>query len=484
MRALFSILILLFNVSAEAQHIYSINAYSLYLQMEDTDKRIAIAAFEKLFDFDTKTIDSLNLEFQIAGTKFTNGPYWDYLLPARKLHLYCVQNNFNDKDTAVIARLNFLSNYYLPYCNRYTAENALISTLTLNNISTVELWALENAPFLESLNSISRIVDKFYSKHWKELIRNRRYLKLYLKTTNVLWFNHSGSCGNYLGKFGESTTANRPFLKPLLQETTDEDIKNAITELLNGDYWGKVNTKKEEVLNFRAKEISDTSLPWPANMRYAPIILNFEDTLKALSKCDLTNNSVKEKYLKILALATYTQLGTALQYSLKIKSVDLDGKPDSLWYANALLEEHFDIPVGGRLLGSMDSLKDFLRNYYSYSERELYKYYLKKDCINIYTKHGKLDFQKIYNILKFDYSPAYFNTTYNRTEGIFAITKILEYHFNTTLGLPLKNQHSDGFNYISNFTLERREKWMKYLVAHHLVKVSKNDTYAFIDCRS
>lgn len=456
------------------------NPYDLYLQMEDTDKRIAIAAFEKLFDFDTKTIENLNLEFQNNSYR----SYWDYLIPARKLHFYCVQNNFNDKDTAIIARLDFLSNYYLPYCKRYTTENVLINTLTLNNVSTVELWALEHAASLDYLNSISRIIDKFYSNHWKELIGDKRYLKLYLKTTSALWFNHSGSCGNYLGKFGESTAVNTQLLTPILQETKDEDIKHAIIELLNGDYWERVNAKKEEVLSFRAKKISDTSSPWPENMRHAPVISNFEDSLKTLLKYNLAIDSVKEHYLKILALATYPQLGTALQYSLKIKTSGVYGEPDSLSYANSLLLEAFDIPFPFPMLRSMEELKVFLKNYHQFNEMELYQFYLKEDCINIYTKKGALDFQQIYDILKFDYSPFYFNESYSRSEGIYAITKILEYHFHTTLGLPLKAENSDGFFIVSNFILERREKWMEYLLEHHLVKLPKNDTYSFIDSQS
>jgi hypothetical protein len=112
------------------------------------------------------------------------------------------------------------------------------------------------------------------------------------------------------------------------------------------------------------------------------------------------------------------------------------------------------------------------------SEERLYEHYLNNSGIKIRNEQGDLDYDKIFNILKFDFSIPFVGGN-KRDFGVFAVVRILETKFNTRLGLPPRHQHRFG-PVVRSFVDKRRLLWMGYLQEGGWVKIS-NEPYSFTD---
>ena len=112
------------------------------------------------------------------------------------------------------------------------------------------------------------------------------------------------------------------------------------------------------------------------------------------------------------------------------------------------------------------------------SEQEIYDYYLTAFGIDFKNKHGRLDFQKIYEILKYDLViPFVGEGGQYRDYYVYAIIKVLELHFKTTLDFsPKLNEYQTFFQFNS---FARVKAWKKYLIDHKHVKESKNKIPSF-----
>jgi len=112
------------------------------------------------------------------------------------------------------------------------------------------------------------------------------------------------------------------------------------------------------------------------------------------------------------------------------------------------------------------------------SEKEVYEYYLTEFGIDYKGKTGKLHFQKIYELLKYDLIiPFVGEGGQYRDYYVYAIIKVLELHFKTTLDFsPKLNEYQTFFQFNS---FARVKAWKQYLIDHKHVKVGKNKTPSF-----
>ena len=116
---------------------------------------------------------------------------------------------------------------------RYALENALIASLKPEEITGVEYWGILNQNInWETSISIGRILDKYYSKNWEQIIHNKKYLKLYLK--KAILFSQlklKGYCNDYLNKFKGMDDSLKQKLSDLLEVEDDQDIRQAVVFL-------------------------------------------------------------------------------------------------------------------------------------------------------------------------------------------------------------------------------------------------------------
>jgi hypothetical protein len=168
----------------------------------------------------------------------------------------------------------------------------------------------------------------------------------------------------------------------------------------------------------------------------------------------------KAKILKaIIATISYNEIG--LVVSRFDEMVDILG--DKTY---AFLSQDFGIPVF-----SFETTKEqelFILNHKEMSIAEFYTYYLKEFGLDLSSKKGTLDYQKIYNILRFDIvSPFAGETGGKRDLYIFGLLKLLEIQFNTQLGFHDKLNESQTFYSFSS--IKRAQAWLKYLEGKKLI---------------
>lgn len=450
------------------------DVYKWYLQLADTSGQVAIAAFKRLTETDCASIRKAINEFGNEKHNWALPTFYDrFLTQMCELTRYCRSENIDyEGNQDVQKKLATLGERNLPYSQRYTIENELINTLTFYDITAVEYWGLVYENHYGSTFSIGRIVDKFYSKNWKQICSDKKQLALYLKKATL--YKRLGIIGSnnfYLTKFTNIGKSRLSTLKIIENETNDPDIKSAIKQVLTGSYWEQLKLRQKSdsirVAGYRKMEKNI----WPDNMRVSPIINNMEDTLQKVKNSRLPKDKKADIIRDIAYLATYSQLPTALKYLSKIENAQY-------YYPNRILQEQFGITID--YIRSGRDLNIFLENYNKLDENSLYRYYLVKAGLDIWDKNGGLEYEKIYNILKYDLTMAFVGGGgMERKTGIFAITKILESQFGINFGLPNKNEHRIGNTYCS-FTNDRREKWLAYLKENKLAK-GDNEPPSFFD---
>jgi len=112
------------------------------------------------------------------------------------------------------------------------------------------------------------------------------------------------------------------------------------------------------------------------------------------------------------------------------------------------------------------------------SERKVYEKYLVEFGIDFKHRSGRLDFQKIYDILKYDLViPFVGEGGQYRDYHVYAIIKLLELHFKTSLGFSDKLNDYQTFFQFNSFA--RVKAWKQYLREHRHIKGKFNNVPSF-----
>ena len=100
---------------------------------------------------------------------------------------------------------------------------------------------------------------------------------------------------------------------------------------------------------------------------------------------------------------------------------------------------------------------------------DIYQYYLDQFGVDYTTRKKELDFDKINTILTYDLVvPFVGQGGQYRDDYVYAIIKLLELHFNTTLGFSPKLNEFQSFFQFNSFS--RVKAWKKYLIEKKLIK--------------
>ena len=115
------------------------------------------------------------------------------------------------------------------------------------------------------------------------------------------------------------------------------------------------------------------------------------------------------------------------------------------------------------------AFKLFQEQFSTATTKEIYEYYLGKFNVDYKHKNGKLDFKKIYAILNFDLVvPFVGQGGQYRDYYVYALIKVLELHYKTTLGFsPKLNEYQTFFQFNS---FARVKAWKQFLIEKGHVK--------------
>ncbi len=196
------------------------------------------------------------------------------------------------------------------------------------------------------------------------------------------------------------------------------------------------------------------------------------DNLKQLLEIELTNTfnvdvddrAKAELQRNIIAQATYADIPMLLRHYEQL-SPALDYN---------FLHTDFGLPI-------FDLDRDrrrAIQNLHRTSDRKVfYKQFLRAFRINFET-NGKLDYQKIYDILRYDIVRPFAGENKIRDYYAYGIIKLLEFEFDTRLGFhPKLNENQTLYQYDSS---ERAKAWIDYLLRRKLAKPIENEVPAFM----
>jgi len=116
----------------------------------------------------------------------------------------------------------------LSFGQRYRLENQLIQELSPQTVTAFELLMLDYQRNQLAQESVGRILDVLYSRHWPTITADTMLLALYLKKVRVYDdLGILGSCNNLKVKLSGLTGSNRQRLRAVRDATSDADVRNA-----------------------------------------------------------------------------------------------------------------------------------------------------------------------------------------------------------------------------------------------------------------
>lgn len=431
---------------------------NLFEDLYNENDSIALNTFIKLSQSDVKRVNELSAEkernfLSRANYSLPTFPF-RFLSQLSQLTSYYKQNNIDFQGTKDLhIHIEKLSSE-LSFRERREYENYLIDYLALQDLIPLEYWSLIYEKRPELSESVSRILDIYYTKNWNKILNDENQLTLYLKKS--LLYSRVGINGNlnyYLFKFTENGTEVIKLLDKI--KSNDPDIILQIEKakkicLEHFDY--PIETKKTFEGNFNSQQVD----------------LKTESERLRLTAKD--NDDFERDILKLFSKIGYSQIPEALQVLENLKFNEKN-------YRNkySLFERDF----GFFMIKNWKDKKvrdEFLSVYKSHTEQELYRYYLDLAGIDYKNKNGNIDYDKVYEILKFNIVTPFTGSSEFENE-VGAVIKLLELDQKTALGYPDKLCNSAGM-YICPPS-DRAWEWRKYLKEKKLLKEEHSKTVSF-----
>lgn len=211
---------------------------SLFEKLFNEDDEIAMNAYVQLAQSEPKEVKEKIHQYRIqkiSGKLNRSLPMFakKFLLQLVDLTDYCRKNSINfEPSLELISKLETIENND-EFGKRYELENGMIEWLKIKDVVPLEYYTIINNENVDDL-PISRILDKWYSENWNQIIDSPEELRSYLKRAWL--YDHLGIIGNvnkYILKFNNSTKNTLDKLQALADSTDDEDIKTMALKALN-----------------------------------------------------------------------------------------------------------------------------------------------------------------------------------------------------------------------------------------------------------
>lgn len=341
----------------------------------------------------------------------------------------------------------------LTFKQRKELEDKLINSLTLDDITAFEYWSLIYQKSWSLTYSAGRILDRFYSKNWNALINDPKHINLYLFKSRLFDdLGIIGYCNNYLVKFRGSNQKTLAILNNI--QSTNDKINKQIQKAL-------IIANKPTI--FKPKEKKS----WRGNM---PVeILDFDESYSQILINKQDDTKLENDVIFLLSQIKFDQIGKALKA--------IEYAPIAPYKKFSFLSKDFGFSYIGNF-GTDHVRNNFLANYEKLDELNLHKFYLMKAGFRFTNIDDSLDYNQIYDILKYDIADAFVGGGGStKDNGVYSIIKILELTFGTTLGYPEKLCSSNNM-YACNSRGRARE-WMNYLKTNNHATAIPDEPVSF-----
>jgi hypothetical protein len=170
----------------------------------------------------------------------------------------------------------------------------------------------------------------------------------------------------------------------------------------------------------------------------------------------------------ILARLNYEDIGTAVRYAYRYSRKE-EGSAQM-----SFLTSDFGIPFYNY---DKEDWAELIDNHQKLPKKAFYAFYLKKFGVSFQNTEGGLDYQKIFEILRFEAVQPFTTGGSPRDFFTFGIIKLLEFEFKTQLGFHEKLNENQTF-YV-NTTAKRAVEWRAFLINKKLVKLKPEEAIGF-----
>lgn len=420
----------------------------LFPLLDNKNDSIALDAFKQLTVCDPEKVAALADEYESANIHSNFAiPIFPYrfLKQLVLLTAYCKANEIDFNGTEELKNDIALLQKKLSFSERRKCEDRLIRTLTLDNITAFEYWALLYEQSTGVTYSAGRILDVFYSEHFNEILNDDRQLTLFLKKTALFDdLGIIGICNNYSVKFTNLQEYGIERLDAL--QSTDILILHQIER-------AKFICKQALTIPNDTMKISD------ANMDFA--VKNIRQEIRVIRNIS-DQEAMEDSLTELLSKINYGQIGEAIE---RIEDIKFE---EYKWKKYSFLERDF----GFFMYWNFDkeaTRSEFLADYKKFSEFNFYKNMLMKSGLDYFKDDGSLSYDKIYDALKYNVVVAFAGGGGGRDDNeVYAVIKLLELTHNTTLGYPKKLCNSDGIYGCDS--QDRADYWMLYLRENGLLE--------------
>jgi len=426
---------------------------ALFAQLASKNDSVAMQAFIKLTTADPKKVEKLAAEFNAARLDINYSlptfPF-KFLPQLTRFTHYCNNNNIGYEGSLYLRQQIEKLKGEQGFKERRKLEDKLIEELTLEDISAFEYWSLINEKSWDLTYSAGRILDKFYSKNWNLLLANEKHLDWYLKKSEL--FDNLGIigiCNDYIVKFRGVSPA---ILSNLAAEKhADADIARAAENAV------KIQVKVYKFAPLVEMDTIQYNMPG--------LVLKLRKLFTGWNENDENKDTLSYLQSKI----NFSQIGEMLTAMDTVTFKDM-------YDAYNFLTRDF----GFFMVDVQDksSISLFLHNYNKMNEEGLYRYYLDKAGIDYKRMFGGLDYDKIYELLKYDVNEAFVGGGGGALDNeVYSLIKLLEIKFSTTLGFSNKLCSSD--NIWACYSSDRVRAWMSFLEENHLLKKPHREPLSF-----
>lgn len=194
-------------------------AMDAFIQLSSCPPQKVISAASEYFDFSMVKNDFIPV-FPCA-----------FVIKMADLTAYCRDHGIDYEGSAFLQKKIGLLKTELPANERTKIENELIQSLSLEEITALEYWALVYESRRQLGKSTKRILNEFYLKNWQQVLAQPKHLDLYLKKANLLYqLTYQGFYNDYRGRFSPITAEESDALNNHL--TQDIGVKAEIELLL------------------------------------------------------------------------------------------------------------------------------------------------------------------------------------------------------------------------------------------------------------
>ncbi|MGH1385632.1 hypothetical protein [Kordia sp.] len=429
----------------------------LFEKLVSKNDTIALNAFIELSTSDIEKVTKLANEYDRSRIRANyNIPTFPYRF-LKQLVLftdYCKKEQIDFTGSETLQHKIATLQTNLSFKERRQLENELINFLTLDTVEAFEYWAAVYSNKWGFTYSAGRILDTFYSKNWNELVRTKKYLKNYV--LKARWFKRLGIigfCNLYLVKF---TGATPEVLKALEEVSIDTEISSDIVTKA-------IKIAKTPIVYIEREKKS-------SHANSTERLKDFQSEFKKIMASQLDSTELKKKLNYAVSRITYEQIGEALKA--------IEAFPFKNYYLKySFLERDFGFSHIPSITDNKNRA-DFLKNYQKYSEEEMYRYSLTQAGIEFTNADKTLNYDTIYEILKYDINIAFAGGGGGAQDnGVYAIIKILELTHKTTLGYPDKFCTSNSMYGCTSS--DRAAAWRNYLKVNKLLQKEHNEPVSF-----